>query len=131
MPRVGESAMADEIKDPMPAPAAPVEKSDTQKSLIKGGTLGAWLISAAPVLLIVNYFGWKYYHRFDWTKSQIYTLSEKTENALKSVDRDIGALVLMRSGEELYGPTRELLDRYQTASSHIHVRTVDPEKNKA
>src|SRR5436190_10527894 len=124
--------MADEINDPMKAPTAPSgEKTDTQKSLIKGGTLGAGVILAAALLLIVNYFGWKYYHRFDWTKSRIYTLSEKTENALKSVDRDIDAVVLMRAGEELYGPTRELLDRYQSASKHIHVRTVDPEKNKA
>jgi hypothetical protein len=74
-----------------------------KRSLIKGGTLGAGVILAAALLLIVNYFGWKYYHRFDWTRSQIYTLSEKTENALKSVDRDIDAVVLMRAGEELYG----------------------------
>ncbi len=123
--------MADEMKDPMTPPQAPVERSDTQKSLIKGGTLGAGVILAAALLLIVNYFGWKYYHRFDWTKSQIYSLSEKTENALKSVDRDIDAIILMKAGEELYGPTRELLDRYQSASKHIHVRTVDPEKNRA
>jgi ABC-type uncharacterized transport system involved in gliding motility auxiliary subunit len=123
--------MADEMKDPMTAPQAPVEKSDTQKSLIKGGTLGAGVILAAALLLIVNYFGWKYYHRFDWTKSQFYTLSEKTENALKSVDRDIDAVVLMSPGEELYAPTRELLDRYQSASKFIHLRTIDPQKSPA
>jgi len=113
------------------APTPRAEKSDTQKSLIKGGTLGAGVILAAALLLIVNYFGWKYYKRFDWTKSQLYTLSEKTTNALKTVDKDIDAIVFLRPSDELFGPTRELLDRYQAANKHIHVRTVDAEKNRA
>ena len=108
-----------------------LRKESNQKALIKGGTLSAGVILAAALLLIVNYLGWKYYKRFDWTKSQLYTLSEKTTNALKTVDRDIDTVIFIRAGDELYGPTRELLDRYQSASKHIHVRTVDPEKNLA
>jgi ABC-type uncharacterized transport system involved in gliding motility auxiliary subunit len=110
---------------------AKTERSDVQKSLIKGGTLSAGVILAAALLLFVNYFGWKYYHRFDWTKSKLYSLSEKSLNALKTVDKDIDVSIFLRPNDELFGPTRELLDRYQAASPHIHVRTIDPEKNRA
>lgn len=118
--------MADEIKTDVPKPA-----SDLRKSLIKGGTLSAGVVLATALLLIVNYFGWKYYQRFDWTKSKLYSLSEKTTNALKSVDKDIDVTIFLRPSDELFGPTRELLDRYQATSKRIHVRTVDAEKNLA
>ena len=91
--------------------------------------LGAGVLLAAALLLIVNYFGWKYYHRFDWTGSKIYSLSEKSRGVVAGLERDVEALVFMSPAEELYTPVRELLARYEAASPRIRVRVVDPEKN--
>ena len=97
--------------------------------LIRTGTLSAGVLLAAALLVIVNYFGFKYYKRSDWTSSHLYTLSEKTRNVLKDVRRDVDLVVFLPPAQNLYEPTKELLARYAAASPRIHVRFVDPEKN--
>ncbi len=100
-----------------------------RRALTQAGTLGAGLLLMAALLVIVNYFGWKYHHRADWTASQLYTLSEKTENVLAGLDRDVEAVVLLPPGDELAGPTREVLARYESASPRFSVRWLDAERN--
>lgn len=99
------------------------------RALAQAGTLGAGLLLMAALLVIVNYFGWKYHHRADWTASQLYTLSEKTENVLAGLDRDVEAVALLPPGDELAGPTREVLARYESASPRFSVRWLDAERN--
>lgn len=100
-----------------------------RKQVVEGGTLGAGVLLVAALLLIVNYFGWKYFHRFDWTTSRLYTLSEKSTNLLAGLDRDLEVVLFMRPTETVYEPVRELLARYEAASSRIKVRAVDPDRN--
>lgn len=102
-----------------------------RRRLVASTTLGAAALLALALLVIVNYFGGKYFKRFDWTSSRLYTLSEKTENVLAGLDRDFDTVVFMTPGEPLYDPVRELLSRYEAASPRIKVRIVDPDKNPA
>ncbi len=101
------------------------------RQLAKTGLLSAGILLVAALLLIVNYFGWKYHKRFDWTSTALYSLSEKSEKVLKSIDRDVEVVVLLspQKQQALFGPTRELLDRYAAASRRLKVRYVDPERN--
>jgi len=101
-----------------------------RRQLVKTGTLSAGVLLLAALLLIVNYFGWKYYKRFDWTGSQLYSLSEKTLNVLKGLNRDVDFIVFLSPDQqhEIYQPTTELLARYGAASRRVHVRIVDPQK---
>jgi len=100
------------------------------RQLVKTGTLSVGVLLLAALLLIVNYFGWKYYKRFDWTGSQLYTLSEKTRNILRDLKKDVNFIVLLRQDQqgEIYQPTTELLARYGAASTRVHVRIVDPQR---
>jgi ABC-type uncharacterized transport system involved in gliding motility auxiliary subunit len=107
------------------------ERSPARRQLVAGGVLGAGVVLVAALLLIANYFGWKYHHRFDWTKERLYTLSEKSRATVAALDKDVEAVVFMRPSEELYAPVRELLQRYEAASPRLKVRYVDPEKNLA
>ena len=102
-----------------------------RRQLVKTGTLSAGVLLLAALLLIVNYFGWKYYKRFDWTGSQLYSLSEKTENVLKGLKQDVDFIVFLSPDQqrELFQPTTELLARYGAASRRVHVRVVDAAKN--
>ena len=104
-------------------------EESTRRGLLRTGTLGAGVLLVAALLVIVNYFGGKYYKRFDWTETRLYSLSEKSRNVLADLDKDVEVLVFLSPQDELYEPTRELLSRYEAASPRVRVRVIDPEKN--
>jgi ABC-type uncharacterized transport system involved in gliding motility auxiliary subunit len=100
-----------------------------RRQLVRTGTLSAGVLLLAALLVIVNYFGWKYYKRFDWTKSELYSLSEKTLNVLEGLKRDVEFIVFLSPEQgEIYRPTTELLSRYGAASRRVRVRIVDAAK---
>jgi ABC-type uncharacterized transport system involved in gliding motility auxiliary subunit len=102
-----------------------------RRRLLQGTSLGAGVVLVAALLVIVNYFGWKYYQRFDWTSGELYSLSDKSRGVLSELDRDVEAVVFMTPGSQLYVPVTELLSRYQAASNRIKVRVLDPDRNPA
>lgn len=104
------------------------DKKSRQK-VLSGSLFGVGVLLAIALFAIVNYFGWKYHQRFDWTASQLYSLSEKTENVLLELDRDVEVVVFMSPGDELFSAASEQLARYEAGSPRISVRYVDPEKN--
>lgn len=103
--------------------------SRSQRQLVSRSLLGAGVILAVILFVIVNYFGWKYYARLDWTGSRMYSISEKTEGVLSQLNREVEILVFLSPGEELFGSVMELLSSYEEASDRITVRTIDPEKD--
>jgi ABC-type uncharacterized transport system involved in gliding motility auxiliary subunit len=111
-------------------PRIPEMNAASRRQLVRTGTLSAGVLLLAALLVIVNYFGWKYYKRFDWTSSQLYSLSDKTQKVLKGLKSDIDFYVFMSPEQrDLYQSTSELLQRYGSASRHVHVRVIDLEKN--
>lgn len=106
----------------------------TRKTLVRGSTLGAGVMLALALLVIVNYFGWKYHERFDWTRSEIHSLSEKTENVLASLDQPVELIVFltpMQGNPEIYQQVRNLVQLYEAASQQVSVRFMDPARNLA
>lgn len=101
------------------------------KWLVRTGTLSAGVLLVAALLAIVNYFGWKYHKRFDWTASRLYTLSDKSKNVVRDLKRDVEFVVFVPPQDELYEPVREILSQYDAASPRIAVRMVDAERNPA
>lgn len=100
-----------------------------RKQLVKTGTLWAAVLLLGALLVIVNYFGYKYHQRFDWTGSKLYSLSEKSENVLKDLKKDVEVIVFLAPGDALYKPTEELLARYGATTPRVKVRMIDPAKN--
>lgn len=98
---------------------------------LQRSTLSAGVVLAAALLGMVNYLGWKYHERFDWTGSALYTLSEKSLNVLAGLDKDIEILVLMDPVSPLFPAVQELVERYDAASPHISTEIVDPQRNPA
>jgi ABC-type uncharacterized transport system involved in gliding motility auxiliary subunit len=104
--------------------------SVNRRQLVRTGTLSAGVLLVTALVLIVNYFGWKYNKRFDWTSSQLYSLSEKTSNLLKNLKREVEFVVFLSPEQgNVYEPTREILARYDAASPRVSVRYVDAERN--
>jgi ABC-type uncharacterized transport system involved in gliding motility auxiliary subunit len=103
----------------------------TQRKLAFGGTLGAAALLVFALVGILNYLGFRHYWRWDWTRSQLYTLSEKTTSILEGLDKDVSVVVFMDEQSEVFEPTKELLARYAAASSRIDVSIIDPVRNLA
>jgi ABC-type uncharacterized transport system involved in gliding motility auxiliary subunit len=119
------------VTEPTKEPPAPPASTAgaPRRSLVEGSLWSAGVALVAALVLLLNYFGFKYYQRFDWTGSKIYSLSPKTESVLEGLDRDVTVTALMRPGAPLEDVTRELLDRYAAKSRRLAVRHVDPERN--
>lgn len=100
-----------------------------RKGIVQGSTLGLGILLATALLALVNYFGWKYHKRFDWTEAQLYSLSEQSVNVARSLDRDVEMILLTSPESPLLDSVREILARYEAASPRIRVREMDPMKN--
>lgn len=107
------------------------EKNRTSRAATEISLLSAGVLLVAALFLLVNYFGWKYHQRFDWTESDIYSLSEKSENVLAALTTDVDIIVYMDPSDQLYQPVKELLAGYEAASSRVTLREVDPSRNLA
>lgn len=100
-----------------------------RRQLVQSSTLGAGIALAALLLGLVNYFGWKYYQRFDWTEANLYSLSEKSVNVTRSLDRDVEVVVFTSPAAPLADEVQELLARYEALTPRLQVRVIDPVKN--
>lgn len=92
--------------------------------------------SIAAVALAVLLFGgvnWighrRWYVRSDWTRAQIYSLSETTKKIVAGLKAPVRVTVFMTRGARLYDPIQELLNRYRALSPKIEVEFLDPERN--
>jgi len=100
----------------------------TRKIVFTSATVVSILL-AVILVLMVNWLSYRQYQRFDWTGSNIYTLSEKSVNVLSDLDTDVQIVVFMTPSTPLFSEVKELLARYQAASSHISVEYIDPDRD--
>jgi len=78
----------------------------------------------------INWIGHRrWYARADWTKAQIYSLSETTKKVVAGLKAPVRITVFMTHGGRLYEPIQELLNRYRALSPKIEVEFLDPERN--
>ncbi len=91
--------------------------------------LSAGVLLVAALVATVNYLGMRYYHRADWTSSQIYSLSEKTGAILAGLERDIDVTLFLPEGSPLHESSKELLERYAAKSPRVHFRVIAADKN--
>ena len=85
--------------------------------LVKGSTWGAGALLVIALVGLVNYLGMKYYLRFDWTSSKLYSLSEKTVNVLAGLGQDIEVTLFLQPGSNLFDPAKELLVQRRLADA--------------
>lgn len=102
------------------------------RRLVEGSLWGTGVLLVVLLVGIVNYFGFRYYYRFDWTKTNLYSLSDKTATVLRDLQKPVEVAVLLSpDNRELYGLVKELLERYAAKSDKIRLRFVDPARNRA
>jgi ABC-type uncharacterized transport system involved in gliding motility auxiliary subunit len=86
------------------------------------------IILVVALVMMVNWLSARRYARADWTTTQIYSLSEKTENILSDLSDEIEVVVFMTPQTSMFDQVQELLARYGAASDKVSVSYIDPEK---
>jgi ABC-type uncharacterized transport system involved in gliding motility auxiliary subunit len=90
------------------------------------GAVAVILVVALTVM--VNWLSARRWARVDWTSTQIYSLSDKTENIVTDLDDEIKIVVFMTPATSMFDQVQELLERYKAASDKITVEYIDPER---
>jgi len=104
--------------------------SETRRKVIEGSTLGVGVIMALVLFGMLNYLAHRHYQRFDWTSSQLYSLSEKSRAIVADLDQEIEAVIFLSPASEVYAAVDELLTRYEAANPRFFKkRVIDPAKN--
>ena len=98
---------------------------------VRAGTSAVGVLLAAALLVGANSLAYRHWKRMDWTKTQIYSLSEQTRKIVSSLKAPVRVTVFMTGESRLFQPVRELLSRYQQISPQIEVEYLDPRRNRA
>ncbi len=100
-----------------------------RRQALRYGAAGvAGIVLAAVLVVMVNWLGARTYHRADWTRSQVYSLSPKTRGILGGLEQEIRVVVFMTPASNLYPQVSELLSRYAAASDRVKVEYIDPDR---
>lgn len=92
-----------------------------------GSNVAVSVLAAAAILIMVNYLSMRHWARADWTESGMYTLSQKTEKVVGSLDKDVSMFVLWSQGDPRFSDIKEILDSYDALSSKLTVEMIDPD----
>ena len=95
--------------------------------------LNSFLVVILAICLfgIVNYISYRNHARVDISRSQFYSLSQKTEKILSQIDNRIDAILYARPGRVGYHDMASLLEEYAAAQPHIRIARVDPDRDIA
>ena len=75
-------------------------------------------------LVLVNYLANRYNKAYDSTSNKRFSLSEQTEKIVKNLSKDVNATYVDKATG--FKNAKDLLDRYQSFSTKLHVRYIDP-----
>ncbi len=89
---------------------------------------GVFLTLSLALFLIVNYFSYRYYHRWDLTASKSFSLSDQSTKVVESLESDLHIVVFLAPMDEVMERVRDLLSAYQSLSPKVKVEYIDPDR---
>jgi len=95
-----------------------------------------WNLLAGTLLLVailgmVNYLSFRHFYRKDLSRTQLYTLSDKTLSILNSLTDTVNVIVFFQPAQEIYDEVENLIKEYKAATDRLHVEWVDPDRDLA
>ncbi len=79
------------------------------------------------IVILVNYYGFKHYKRFDYSRDHQFTLSERTRSFLKSLEKPVKLIVYMTPQDPLQGDVSTLAEEYRSTNpKFISIENIDP-----
>ncbi|MCF6157045.1 MAG: hypothetical protein E3K32_00420 [wastewater metagenome] len=104
-------------------------EASKRKALV-GTNVAVMSIIAAGIFAITGFLNVRHYHRFDLTLTGKYTLSQKTKNILKHLDKPIVITTLFNPSEMFYEQITDILKEYAYHSDNIKLDHVDSLRNR-
>jgi hypothetical protein len=83
------------------------------------------------VVVLVNYISSRHYFRWDWTSQGLFTLSERSQQALRELDKDVQIYVFLGRDEQDFADVETLLEEYIAVTDRITAEWVDPDRDRA
>lgn len=122
--------MADDSKQAERTPKGATDASSRRRMM---GKTSLWLAGALVVVIagMLNYLSYRHYERWDWTESQQFTLSDRTEKVLGELSESVDVYLLLSRREPNFQDVRELLQRYRGVTDRVKVHYVDPDAQPA
>ncbi len=87
-----------------------------------------WAIAGCVLLVVATGLGIKG-SRIDLTKRGVNSLSATSRDVLRELDHDVELIAAFRENSLQYDQASELLRVYQSASRHVQVRKLDPDRD--
>jgi hypothetical protein len=87
------------------------------------------VISAAVICVNANILVSRFYARWDWTSTSLYTLSEATRETLHGLSEPLDVVVFLSRSDPLTTSVRHMLTAYGAETRHLHARFVDPDRS--
>lgn len=94
--------------------------------LMAGGVVAAGVISVC-----VNVLTHRFYERWDWTESGLYTLSQATLETLHSLAEPVDVIVFLSASDPLSLSVQHMLSAYGSETKLLRPRFVDPDRSPA
>jgi hypothetical protein len=91
----------------------------------------AGVLAAAVIAVLVNVLVARFYKRWDWTRSGIYTLSQATLETLHGLSEPVEVIVFLSASDPLTVSVRHMLAAYGAETTRLSARYVDPDRNPA
>ncbi|MBI4008232.1 MAG: GldG family protein, partial [Planctomycetes bacterium] len=95
-----------------------------------GANVAIMIIIAIAVCVIVGYINSRHYHRFDCTASGRFSLTSKTKNLLKGLEKPIIVSTLFNRGDrftaDLFEQVSDILAEYAYQSDKLNIDHIDP-----
>jgi len=88
-------------------------------------------IFGLAVVVLVNYISSRHYKRWDWTDHGLFTLSDRSQQALGELDKDVAIYVFLGRDEQDFADVETLLEEYRAVTDRITVEWVDPDRDRA
>lgn len=84
------------------------------------------LLLGAVIFVLANYLSYRHFRRFDWTSTHAFTLSGRTREVLRRLDRTVDVYVFLSPDDEMYRDLDEILRSYRGLTPKLRVHRVDP-----
>ncbi|MCB7128842.1 MAG: GldG family protein [Candidatus Brocadiales bacterium] len=100
-----------------------------RKKAVIGTNVVLMILVAITIFGIVSYINARHYMRFDFTAGGRFSISNKTENIIKGLDKPVTITVLFSSGEMFLDRILDILNEYKYQSEKISLVHIDPIRN--
>lgn len=113
-----------------PAPTNRPSHAGFLRRLGVGTNVIVQMFLLAFILLAINGYAFKHYHRFDFSRDRKYALSERTKQLLGSLSKPVKLIVFMTSNAPLQADVANLVEEYRIANpKQVSIENIDPFRN--